>query len=487
MFSGNLEYKNIRFLFVIIIGVVLGVLTSIQPIFTLILILSVSFLFFTVRYTNQAFFLGILFIVLEGFIASFFTSELIQNVIGLIPELIFSIVLVLLIIKSKFSLPSLKIYDYILFIIILWSLLISIIQHSDPYLLAFGFRSFFRLILMYWIIRIIGFSRKILLEKLVTLLVILVLFEFGVVLFQIIGKNLIGPSTWNTFGDNLVMSSSTFGAQGTFNRYDALGMFFGFSSIILLGFFVFYEHKKLYLFAFFLSIFGIITSTSRQALVVAVIGALIIFASPLKNSNKGRLLFSGIYIIALLSLIGYFILPDELLSGEGRNPFELIGSLFDASTYSTEKNQNFRLYFITQIGSWLIHNHFWGMGLGTFGATFSFDQFEWLYRSLGLTDNFLNYTADVNWISILGQLGVVGVVGFVVFFSLVFFSLFYKGIKKQDGLLIITAAITITWAISGLFGPNFEIKSNAMFFWIFLGLSLKNLTYNEGDCEEEKV
>ncbi|WP_270577990.1 O-antigen ligase family protein [Caldibacillus thermoamylovorans] len=456
-----------------LIAIAIGVLVSFQPFLPPIILLGLAFLLLSVKYTIPAFFTGLLFIVIEGFVSSFFTSPLIIDAIGLIPEIIFFDVLAVLFIKRKFSIPNFNLYDYILLLLISWSIFISLFQHGDLFLTAFGFRLLFRFILIYWIVKMLNVKKEDFLEQVSRFLIVIVFIESGLALFQVLGKVLIGPAHWNTFGNNLIMSTSVFGVQGTFNRYDMLGMFLGFSSIVILGYYLFYRKTKIYLIAYLAALFGVFVSTSRQAIIISIIGALVLFLSPIKRALKVKIAFISVYIIVFGGLLLKLIVPDIGLTSEGRNPIELFFSLFDSSTYSTEKHENFRLYFITVIGSWLTENHFWGMGLGTFGATFSFEQFEWLYLSLGLNDNFSNYIADVNWISILGQIGVIGLVGFCLFLLIFFFKSIYKGSVQSNGILLIASAIALTWMISGLFGPNFEIKSNAMFFWLFLGLALK--------------
>ena len=457
----------------ILIGIVLGIGVAINPVVLLAVILLPALMVSTYLKPYPVFIGTLIYLPLERFCLAWLPIN-IDNILGAGPEALFILIIAFMIIKNNFKLPKLNIVDYCLFIVVLWAISTSIIHESEFFNVAAGFRLFFRGLLIYWIIRLNTSNVIVVFKNLSKMLVIMTIFQGVLGILQIVGKK-IAPSYWNSFGANGIMKDSLFGVQGTFGRYDQYGMFLSFAAIVLLAKYIYDQKDKFTFIAVSLSVVGIFISTSRQALVLFIIGALILLFASLKRALNLKFTFIVMYVVIMLSLLAYWFMPNLNLEVNGRNPFELFTSLFDPATYNAQQNVNFRMYYLLNVGPWLMQNHFWGMGLGTFGAMFSLDEYTTLYYSLGLKDNFLNYIADVNWVSVIGQLGVPGMIlTLVLWFSLAI-SAFIKGTLsgKYKTIFLTTTAITICFALSGLFGPNFEIKTNAMFFWLLLGLFSK--------------
>lgn len=467
------EKKIPSVLLVILIGIIAGGGVAINPIAMLGILLLPCLMALTYVKPYQVFVGILIYLPLERIFLAWLPAN-VDTILSAGPEALCIFIIVCMLIKNNFKVPKLNIIDYCLFLIVTWAILTSIIHESSVFDVIAGFRLFFRGLLIYWIIRLTSLKSDVIFKDFSKVLVIMSICQSILGILQIVGKK-VTPSYWNSFGANGIMQNSLFGVQGTFGRYDQYGMFLSFAAIVLLSKYIYHQKEKLTLFAVGLSVIGIFISTSRQALVLFIIGALILFLPSLKRIANLKITFVITYVVLFVSLLAYWFMPSLNLDVNGRNPFELFSSLFNPETYNAQQNVNFRMYYLLNVGPWLMDNHFWGMGLGTFGALFSLYEYTPLYYSLGLKDNFLNYIADVNWVSVIGQLGVPGVLLILTSWVSLAISSFIKGnlSPKYKAICLATTAITVCFTLSGLFGPNFEIKTNAMFFWLLLGLFSK--------------
>jgi O-Antigen ligase len=468
-----LERKLHTCLLAVFLGVLVGIGTSVNALITLLLVIGVPVVFLTYAKPFYVFLFILAYMPFERILLSWLPTN-IDDIASLLPEMWLFLLISCLFVKYKFKIPKITTTDIFLLVLLSWSILITIVQQVELFNGLMGMRLLFRGLLVYLAIRLIKESPVDILKRFSSMLINITLFEgvFGVL--QIIGKK-VAPSYWNSFGDNGSMVNSLFGVQGTLGRYDQYGMFLALSGLVLLARYVYFNKDKITLIAISFSLIGVFISTSRQALVLFVIGAFLMLLSHIRKVLNRKITLIFLYFLTLFAILFFWFAPDFNLSGGGRNPFELFTSIFDANTYNAQQNVNFRLYYILNIGPWLIENYFWGMGLGTFGAWFSLEDYRSIYYYLGLKDNFINYIADVNWISVVGQVGVPGTLFILISFILLPVNAFIKSVKdtRYKSLYITVAVITVCFALSGFFGPNFEIKTNAMFFWIFLGLFAK--------------
>ncbi|QJC51120.1 hypothetical protein HGI30_05785 [Paenibacillus albicereus] len=428
---------------------------------------------------RKALILTVLYIPIEPFIVSWFSLSL-SDLMRIIPELLLSAVLAGTIL-SKFREGRVNgIPDTLLLSVIMFAIVISLYNNIGLIDMVMGGRLFFRFALVYFIVRLLPDTTG-LYGRLLNLLTKLLYFEVVLGLMQFLSKAVFGPAPWNTFGDNLIMAGSTFGVQGTLGRYDQYGMFLAIIAILSLSrYFIQNEAKFLPILA---ALAGILLSTSRQALIVLVIGAIVVsLAARGKQAlqKKGKIVTFSILLACTVGAVFLLLTPSGDSRGfvtSERNPLEQITTLFDANTYSTTKENNFRLFYITNVGEQLLKRDPLGLGLNTFGSAQTVADNKTLYYKYGITDQyFLKFVADVNWISILGQIGIIGSLLFLGFLLSIAFQSLYRAKKAttdEQAILIAAAALVICFIVAGFLGPNFEIRSNSFYLWLIMGLAAK--------------
>jgi hypothetical protein len=418
----------------------------------------------------------IVYLPLESFFVSAIPIKF-QNVVGLFPEGILIMIFTVFLIKKE---GRFKFYaiDFILIVLLLWGLIVTIINKVDLFYVVNGFRVLFRYSLVFYAVRFVSEPLE-LFKRVITILKGLAVFEVVFGLLQIIGKQ-VSPSYWNNLGNNIGLRDSLLSIQGTLPRYDQYGMFLSFVSIIIFSTYITSPKKQNNnLFVLFLISIGIIISTSRQAMLMFLIGNLIILYLNRRSfsfSKKSFLLLLLTINVFTLAVIAY-LLASPSLEMNGRNPLVLITSLADPNTYEIDKQLNFRLYYLFVIGPQLIKDHFIGLGFGTFGETFSVQYMNWVYDKFGLDDPFfIRFIADVNWVTILGQLGLIGVslfAGYLI--SIIAVARKYlKIVTDEYGMALLGSCMAITTCsiIAGFLGPNFEIRTNSIFLWLISGLAI---------------
>ncbi|MGG3915941.1 O-antigen ligase family protein [Rossellomorea vietnamensis] len=453
----------------------------INPFYPLLFSIGISTIIICIIFPSIMLGFVTFYIPMEAFILAFIPTDINKDIIGLGPELILISLLFSLLLnffKNKKKL-HLNFIDHLLIILISWSLVTSILSEVNIFHMVNGFRVLFRFVLVYVACRLIWDPFKSW-RKLVNTLYFFIFFEVILGIVQSIGKRF-SPTTWNLFGENPSNLAHTFfGVQGTLIRYDQYGTFLAIAGLVMFSNYINISRKNnKYLLAFVLTVIGIILSTSRQALVFIILGALILFL--LSNIKHKKFKFK--YYILTVGFFGSFLYialsqfnGGNIIETTGRNPFELLTSLFEKDTFALEKTTNFRLYYLFYISPLLIKEHFWGMGLGTFGSVFSRETYLPIYQNMGLYDNFLSYIADVNWVSIIGQIGIFGTLLFLFFFiSVSRKSLKYLKRSSDDEeisvVLSLAIAISIGFVVLGFLGPNYEIRTTSFYLWFLLGIA----------------
>ena len=266
----------------------------------------------------------------------------------------------------------------------------------------------------------------------------------------------------------------------TMGRYDALGVYLSLFLITSFGM-QFVGRQLVARWARRFMIFGIpaiLLTFSRQSWLALMVGV----AFMCTIATERAVLKFRLLLLIVLAAIGatvilfweeaHFISSREFahatMLSRLLEPFS--GEYVEVSRYS-----HGRLYVIMEVGPRLLQiAPFCGLGPGQFGSlTSRFLELGWAHI-LGIPENSEYLINDVNWISILGQLGIMGCLAFLwVLLSLLRYAVrVYR--YSNDALLrsvsLAYAGVVLAAVVLGFFGPNFEIRQFSFYFWALGGV-----------------
>lgn len=463
--------KNKIFFAIIVMILVssISISVSIFPLQVLTIFIGAMLLIYTILRPYKVFVFIAAYIPFEYTINSFI-PESYQNLFGLIPESILFLILIRIAFKKDRRKIKFTTIDFTLVVVTLLGITISIHNKISMFYVINGIRVLFRYISVFYICRMLKKPTDFLRKEIGTFRNILIVEIFiGIIQACLKKVGMLDIKYIN----------------GSIARYDQYATFLAIVCIFIYSkYFISKKKNKLDLLLICIACALILISTSRQGFIFLIVGILMIILSNSKNINiKRKLKYVMIFISsAILLMFLYYLITNTnslLNEGSGRNAFKSIFSLFQAETYVVDINKNFRLYFIFGVGSFLIKNYFWGMGWGTFGATYSVDYelVNNVYRILDVDDSFrINFIADVNWITLVGQIGIIGSILFCISLLLIAYKS-YKSVKKTTDIysrIIFSACIGIIvpMIIVAFLGPHFEIRTSSFYMWLIAGLAI---------------
>lgn len=145
---------------------------------------------------------------------------------------------------------------------------------------------------------------------------------------------------------------------------------------------------------------------------------------------------------------------------------------------STDFYKNSRLYEIANGGQAVLQQSpLVGFGPGTFGEEATYHDhafYDRLHVGLLLSDPHHTFVADVEWMTIFGQLGLIGLMGFIALFIQIV-RLAYRAFKTSHleltrRLALATLALVPVWFAVGFTGPNFELRPISIWIWLLPGI-----------------
>jgi O-antigen ligase len=261
----------------------------------------------------------------------------------------------------------------------------------------------------------------------------------------------------------------------TLGRYDTLGTYL--SILILLITSLYWARaipKKYYYWFAMLSLSALILSYSRQSWLVTMVGFLILMVLHKKFHYLFSLgVFSAITILVLLVFFsGYIYYSSDQANVSFLNrilePFSQ--RYLEISRYSYG-----RLFVIFEVSRRILDRApLLGFGPGNFGtltARFLGRDFSSL---IDLNPESARLINDVNWVTILGQVGLIGTIlfGIILILMIVRSRKIFRltedpVLRGYAGSLV---AILVAFIIMGFFGPNFEVRQVSFFVWAIAGI-----------------
>ena len=478
------EFRKVTFLLLFLSLFLM--LLLVPPMYVLIGIFGLTLGFLAFRYPNLVVYFLAVFIPLEEFIEKWLPTGLIYEGVRYSGEIfllisIFSVLLSKLVLQKRWrSTPV----DKPLVALLIAITISATINNVPLKFTVLGIRPFLRYIPILLIIAQVGIKEDIA-ERLIKWIYIL-----GIIISSIaILQSIIGlPATYFLMPKDVVVSGEVV-REGlrqlvgvhtrvfsTMGRYDTLGTYL--CILILIGFGQYYyssnPNKKILRIFIILALPAIILSYSRQSWLALFIGVMVI----LFLSNRKKMAI-GILLIAVIGLLFLTIVFPAAVQYSSNLPdvtfINRILEPFSARYYEISRYSSGRLFVITEVSSRILTKApIFGFGPARFGSlTTRYLGFD--FSSLiDLNPESAFLVNDVNWVTLLGQIGLIGITFFIfLLFSMGFYA--YKQFNKngsefRKGLALGYIGAIAAFIILGFFGPNFEVRQVSYFIWLFGGI-----------------
>lgn len=385
-------------------------------------------------------------------------------------------------------------YDYIICFFILFTLISSLFNNVKIAIYIMGLRWIIRYVVIYYIIKVNNFNNREL-KKLIKFFYMLVIFEIMLGLIQVVFKEqlkfILEPKTVELeyYTVKIAKIESRFSIYSTFGRYSEYGAFMMLGVIFLFCRYYFEKSKKnLYILG--IGILALVLSYARQNLLATVISILIFI-----YFNKERVKISRLKVsIILFSIImcgGLYLMSSDFQVGKGittEGISQRFLSIFSKEFIMSDYNGKGRSYFYTTVNKKFIESKpLFGYGVGMYGTESAIRYDKSVYEKLDIPTQF---SMDVYWTSILGQVGIVGLILLIKIYSSFFSSTKnYKEItnKEYRFISVYIRILFISLMICGFFSSNLSDRYQAFYTWMFFGIydNLRN-NYMMGNIYEDE-
>ncbi len=316
---------------------------------------------------------------------------------------------------------------------------------------------------IYWISKNLNLDRYKIILFFKTVLYILVLTAI-IGIFQYLGVQIFALGTTERFG--VKVARSIFAHHGEFGSLMAAG--FALSIGLKLG-----TKKNKWLYIAYIMAFGLLASTVRRSIIGIILGILFIMLFYRKFRIPKKYVYSFLVTIILTSIIFYGRFSN-LISGTQEE-------------YGISVHPRYFLYY----GAYEIAKNkpLLGEGPGTYGSYISIINKSKIYQKYKITilDKF---KTDTFWPMILGEYGILGTIAFSLLLLIIFRSLLISFPKNDDnpflkGLYIGYIILFVDYLIESL---ATAIYSRSLYAFIFFGgIGLLNKLTNKTTEERSQL
>ncbi|MBI4577734.1 MAG: hypothetical protein HY722_15840 [Planctomycetes bacterium] len=233
---------------------------------------------------------------------------------------------------------------------------------------------------------------------------------------------------------------------------------------------------------------AITCSASRQALVALLAGGAVLAWLTLRPRALATLALAlGLAVVLVWDLAPDIRQEWRDLAWQQHTPeyaLDLrakLAAMLMPESLRAEPDGNFRLYLIRVVGQELLEQApVLGLGPGRFGSVLSVARSDPIYRELGidhLATTRTNFVGDVQWVTVLGQVGLAGLASLAACLVLPLraaLRLLGEGEASppRRAAALALVALAATLVPLGLLGPNLEVRPVSYCFWLFAGLTL---------------
>lgn len=367
---------------------------------------------------------------------------------------------------------------------------ISTLLNQVPLVVAIlGIRPWLRYLLLFYLVILLDWPPHMQRRLVYTLLAVAVI-EALIGLVQSVGGA--GVASWFaapivTVDGRIVqqITPGLIGAKifGTLARYDRFGNYLMLMFLLGLALWPIVRSRQRPKLLVALGIIALAASLSfsRQAWLGMGVGILLI---TLIDKRRRTMLFLG---LALLFLPFIFVLGEApTQSTSGGNPATVLTRMlepFSPQYWQSVTNDGGRVYYVAVVGPKLLEGSPWfGFGPGRFGSLVTRLYPTSVYEQLGVSNYFAsNFSLDIQWMAMLGQVGILGVAAFLWLFARVVLLSYreYSRLPRYSWPRALALALLAwsagLWLITFL-GPNLEIRVVSLNFWLLAALVQVNRT-----------
>jgi len=446
--------KKTFFIFVLFLTV-LGIISAIEPSYTIIVLGSFATLMLITLNPKEAFLIAGIFLIFQVAVARNIVvlggPEEIRNLIMRVDEVIWVFFIGYLLLHNykgnswQFNKTNLEPIAIVFAFIGLLSTFFnhnSILWASASIFLAL--KGFF----IYWISRNLKLDEYKIKLFFITIIYILaitsiigVLQYFGIQIFTLPLNERLGVSS----------ASSIFAHHGTFGSLMAAGM------ALSIGL-KFGTKKNKWVYVSFILALGLIASTVRRSIIGIILGTLFVMLFYRKFRIPKKYVYFFLVIIILIPVI-FFGRFSNIIEGTQEE-------------YGTNVHPRYFLYY----GAYEIAKEkpLLGEGPGTFGSYVSIITNSKIYQKYKITV-LDKHKADTFWPMILGEYGILGTIAFSLLLLIIFRSLLISFPKNDDnpflkGLYIGYTILFVDYLVECLASPVYSQSLYAFFFFGGIGL-----------------
>lgn len=482
-FSLNRREDIIIFLSILILllGTVVSIYTNVLYMFSLLVPLILFLIF---KYNKLWLYFLIIYFPMETIIVKSLPNQMAVILKYSIEPI--SILLLLFIVCKKFATKNLSFKNLgnvgiLILLFLMVSMISSMFNGVSSNIFLLGLRWFLRYIPILLIVTLLDWR----IEEIRRVLLII----FGVILLEnIIGfLQLFGGETVSQFlkpktleitdkiTQELDQGMSQYAVYATFGRYSTFALFLStFFVFIFARFMVTQKNNLLLLFTGIM----LLLTYARQAVLGVILGIVII--AILHNNKKLRI----IVVLGLAVVTISFLLFLQNTQGFVANDISqgFTNRFFGALTYENflfDIHNYGRLYFIFIVGKLFLQEvPLLGVGMGMYGTepAISLNPSVYVYYNIPT-----QYSMDVFWISILGQVGLIGLILWVSIYIVCFIKsikLFKAASNNFVRWFTLGYAANIgVILIESFFSSNLNDRYQSFYFWLLTGFLL--ILYNK--------
>jgi len=433
----------------------LGIISALEPSYTLIILIGSTILVFTVLSPKEGFLVTGIFLILQNAVTNnmdvFGAPETITNIVKRADEVIWVFFLVFLLLnnyrgktwKFKKSLPD-KFAITLAFV----GLMSAFINGNSLFWTLPAIFLTLKGYLLFWIAMNMSIDKQKLIIFFKTLIVILLIIAF-IGFLQYIGIKIFTVKDTERLGVRVV--NSIFAHHGTFGSLMAVGI--ALSIGLKLG-----TKKNTWLITSIIFSLGLIISSVRRSLIGLILGLIFVFLFYRKFKIEKKYIYSFLGGLSIL-----------LILFGGR-----MARITTATKYEYGTNIAPR-YWLYYGASRIIKNKpLLGEGPGKYGSFISVITKSEIYEKYNIIiEN--NYKMDAYWASILGEYGILGFTTMIFLLMVLFQNIlhFYPKDNKTPfikGLYIGYIILFIDFFIESIMASVFTISWSAFLFFAGIGL-----------------
>ena len=458
--------------------------TAVEPIWSLAICTSLTGIIVCWRYPRAVLFGSVLFTIFEETLLRSLPSLSRFAVEGLLLLTLLLIIGKQILLTGKLRYHRSPLTSWLLLFISI-GLLSGWINQVSPIVTLLGMRPWLRYFVLFYAVTLLEWPQA-LQKRMVSLLLLTAFVQVVIGIAQFIGgdtiRQLFLAPDIQVAGEFIRSNSAERGSRffvfGTLARFDRYGNFLALILVLLLNVRRTLSRQLPVRLLMILCAAGLVLSVSRQAWLGALIG---IIAFVLRFRPKIWLWGLPVAAFTIGFIFLTFDLPLDVQVGEINFTERLVEPL--TARYWRTDRVGTRVYSMAVVAPKLLQSAPWlGFGPGRYGSLVTRLYPTPVYTWLDLPQHYIdNYVLDVQWLTLIGQVGVLGTAAFAgIILQMATFARHQVRAPNQTewGRQLAHTAYSWSWVLIAIsfFGPNLEVRVVTILFWFFAALVCTNET-----------